>query len=78
MTSRHNGAIYCEKDAVFVCVVSVNSLKESCRAYPRVLELDPPSAAENYKPSERQFLSPDKDGFSDHKTSSDHAARTPH
>lgn len=57
------------KDAV--CVFSIEFNKESCRADSRVLELDLPSAAENYKPFEGCLLSPDRDGSSDHGTSGD-------
>lgn len=61
-----------------MCVLSVEPNKESCGADSRVLELDPPPAAENYKPFERCLLSPDRDGSSDHGTSGDHASRTAH
>lgn len=58
--------------------VSVKPHKESYRADPRVLELDLPPVAENYKPFERELQSPDGDKSSDHGTSSDHTARTAH
>lgn len=62
-----------------VYVLSLSSpVIKSCITGPRFLEPDLPSAAKNYKPVEKQFLTPGRHESSDYGTSSDHVARTTH